>query len=153
MPNLKYCITTDSEAAQLLLLIVYDVYYANLADIAETDVKLYSETVAWQCQAMQYTIYSLQTIQYSSCLYNDVVSVACCVKTLRAHTQDLFEKGMVRFVSLTLESKQAATYGTPLRLHVWGEAPISHALKPRSTKFDFSAFSASLSCSVKVSVW
>jgi len=36
VPNL-YCIATDSEAAQLLLMIVYDVYYATLADIVETD--------------------------------------------------------------------------------------------------------------------
>jgi hypothetical protein len=37
VPNLNYCIATDSEAAQLLLMIVYDVYYATLADIVETD--------------------------------------------------------------------------------------------------------------------
>ncbi len=92
MPNVNYCVTTDSEAALLLLLIVYDVYYADLADIAETALNLYPETVPWQCQAMQYTIHSLPTTQYSSCLYNDVMSVACCVKTLRAHIQGLFEK-------------------------------------------------------------
>lgn len=68
MPNLKYCITTDSEAAQLLLLIVHDVYYANLADIAKTDVNHYPETVAWQyCMALvpSYAIHNSQTAKDS----------------------------------------------------------------------------------------
>jgi len=96
VPNLKYCITTDSEAALLLLLNFYDVHYANLADIAETDVNLYPETVSWQCQAMQHTTYSLPTTQYSSCLYDDLISVGCCVKTLSAHIQGFF-RGEVKW--------------------------------------------------------